>query len=77
MTVDTSKFTCAQLLSGNPAAVEAAVCLSGYFNGQRNNTVFDISILKHNSEAAVAACKNNPNKTMMQTVKSLLPAKTK
>ena len=70
--VDMSKFTCAQLLSGDPDAIEAAVWLSGYYNGKRNNTMLDMTILKHNSEAAIAACKNDPNKTMMQTVKSLL-----
>jgi hypothetical protein len=73
--VDMAKFTCAQLLSGDPDAVEAAVWLSGYYNGQRKNTVLDMNILKHNSEVVIAACKNNPDKTMMQTVESLLSAK--
>jgi hypothetical protein len=75
MMVDMSKYTCAQLLSGDADAVEAAVWLSGYYNGQRNNTVLDVNILKHNTDVAIAACKNNPGRTLMQTVESLLPPK--
>jgi hypothetical protein len=69
---DMSKFTCAQLLNRDPDALEAAVWLSGYYNGQRNNTVLDMDVMKHNIDAAIAACKDDPSKTMMQTVDKLL-----
>lgn len=69
---DMSKFTCEQLLSRDPDAMEAAVWLSGYYNGQRNNTVLDMDVMKHNIDAAIAACKDDPGKTMMQTVDKLL-----
>jgi hypothetical protein len=72
MMVDMAKYTCTQLLNGEPDAVEAAVWLSGYYNGQRNNTVLDMNILKHNSDAVITACRNSPDKTMMQTVDALL-----
>ena len=72
MMVDMAKYTCTQLLNGEPDAVEAAVWLSGYYNGQRNNTVLDMNILKHNSDAVISACRNSPDKTMMQTVDGLL-----
>ena len=72
--VDMSKFTCNQLLSGTPDALEAAVWTSGYYNGLRKNTMVDLNVLKHNAEAVMAACKDNPNKTIMQTVDTLLAA---
>jgi len=73
--VDMSTFTCTQLLSGAPDAIEAAIWLSGYYNGLRKNTMLDKNVMKHNAEAVVAACKDNPNKTMMQTIETLLAAK--
>ena len=73
--VDMSKFTCAQLLSGAPDAVEAAIWLSGYYNGLRKNTMLDMNVMKHNADAVIAACKSNPNNTMMQTVDMLFADK--
>ena len=71
MMVDMSKFTCGQLLGGSPDAVEAAIWMSGYYNGLRKNTMLDLNVMKHNGEATVAACKGNPNKTIMEIVDSL------
>jgi len=75
--VDMSKFTCSQLLSGNQNAVEAAIWTSGYYNGLNKNTMIDLNIMKNNAEVVVAACKENPNKTLMQTVDTLLSAAKK
>jgi|SRR5450631_860790 hypothetical protein len=70
--MDMSKFTCNQLLSGSPDAIEAAVWTSGYYNGLRKNTKLDLAAVKHNAEMVMAACKDNPKKTVMQTVDTLL-----
>jgi hypothetical protein len=75
--VDMSKFTCGQLLSGNPNAIEAAIWTSGYYNGLIKNTMIDLNAMKHNAEVVVAACRDNPNKTIMQTVDTLLSAGNK
>ena len=75
--VDMSNFTCKQLLSGTPDAIEAAIWTSGYYNGLRKNTKVDLSAMKHNGEMVMAACKDNPNKTVMQTVNTLLAAEKK
>jgi hypothetical protein len=70
--MDMSKFTCNQLLSGSPDAIEAAVWTSGYYNGLRKNTKVDLAVMKHNAEMVMAACKDNSKKTVMQTVDTLL-----
>jgi len=72
--VDMSKFTCDQLMSGSPDAIEAAIWTSGYYNGLHKNTMLDLNAMKHNADAVVAACKSNPKKTVMQTVNGLLAA---
>jgi len=78
MMADMSKVSCAQLLSGNANAVEAAIWLSGYYNGLRKNTMLDLNQFKKNAEAVIAACGTNPNKTVMQTVNAMLsPGKKK
>jgi len=60
--VDMSKFTCNQLLSGAPDAIEAAIWTSGYYNGLRKRTKIDLNVMKHNADVVVAACKDNPKK---------------
>jgi hypothetical protein len=75
--MDMSKFTCNQLVSGSPDAIEAAVWTSGYYNGLRKNTKLDLAVVKHNAEMVMAACKDNPKKTVMQTVDTLLSGEKK
>ena len=70
--IDMSKFTCSDLISGSPDAIEAAIWTSGYYNGLHKNTKLDLNAMKHNAELVMAACKNNPKKTVMQTVDTLL-----
>lgn len=72
--VDMSKFTCNQLLSGTPDAVEAAIWTSGYYNGLRKNTMLDLNVMKHNADAVVAVCKDKPNETLMKAVDAVLAA---
>ena len=72
--VDMSKFTCKQLLSGTPDAVEAAIWTSGYYNGLRKNTMLDLNAMKHNADTVVAECKVKPDETLMKAVDGLLAA---
>jgi hypothetical protein len=69
--IDMSKFTCKQLLSGTQDAVEAAIWTSGYYHGLHKSTKLDLVALKQNGDAVIAACKDNPNKSVMQTVTTL------
>lgn len=73
-TFDMAKFTCGQLLSGSPDAIDAAVWTSGYYNGMHKNTKLDLENMKHNAEVVVAACKENPKKTVMGMVNEMLAA---
>ena len=72
--VDMSKITCAQLMSGTADSIESAIWFSGYYNGLRKNTKLDLKVMKRNAEMVVDACKASPNKTVMQTVDSILAA---
>jgi hypothetical protein len=75
--VDMSKFTCEQLLEGTVDSIGSALWLSGYYNGQRKNTMIDMNVMKHNAEVVVDACKASPKKTVMQTVNKLQAAAKK
>jgi HdeA/HdeB family len=71
-TVDMAKFTCGQLLSGSPNAIDAAVWTSGYYNGMHKNTKLDLENMKHNADVIVAACKEDPKKAVMKTIDEVL-----
>lgn len=73
--VDMSKFTCEQLLRGTANSTEAAIWLSGYYNGTRKNTMLDLNQFKQNAEAVVKECNANPKNTVMKTVDTLLARK--
>jgi hypothetical protein len=75
VTVDMSKFTCEQLLSGTANSVDAAVWLSGYYNGTRKNTKLDLNQFKQNAEAVVRECNANPKNTVMKTIATLASRK--
>lgn len=47
------KFTCERLLSGSANSIEAAIWLSGYYNGLRKNTVLNCDQFKQNAEVVV------------------------
>lgn len=72
--VDMSKFPCSELLSGSPDAVDAAIWTSGYYNGLHKNTKLDLNNMKRNAEVVVAACKDDPKKTVMQTIDGMIAA---
>jgi hypothetical protein len=69
--VDMSKITCEHLLKGTQNSVESAIWISGYYNGLRKNTMFDLNQFKTNADAVVKACRSNPKNTVMQTVDTL------
>ena len=71
VTVDMSKFTCAQLLEGTYDSIFTAVWISGYFNGTRKNAKLDLNNLRHNAEVVATACRSNPDQTVMDTVGKL------
>jgi hypothetical protein len=73
--IDMSKYTCEQLLRGNANSTDAAVWLSGYYNGTRKNTMLDLNQFKQNAEAVVKECNANPKDTVMKTVDKLLARK--
>jgi len=73
--VDMSKVTCEQLLTASPNAVDAAVWLSGYYNGLHKNTMLDLNQFKTNAETVVAECRAAPKKTVMGAVETLLSRK--
>jgi hypothetical protein len=69
--IDMSKFTCEQMLSADANAIEAAVWLSGYYNGLRKNTKLDLAQVKKNADTVVAECKAKPKSTVMQIADKL------
>jgi HdeA/HdeB family len=73
-TIDMAKFTCGQLLGGGPDAIDAAVWTSGYYNGMHKNTKLDLENMKHNAEVIVEVCKENPKKSVMQTINEMIAA---
>ena len=73
--VDMSKITCEQLLKGTQNSVESAIWISGYYNGLRKNTMFDLNQFKANADAVVTACKASPKNAVMQTIDTLMSAK--
>ena len=75
--VDMSKITCEQMLRGTDNSIDAAMWISGYYNGLNKNTMLDLKAMKHNAEVVAGECAKDPKKTVMQTINSLLPAKKK
>ena len=73
--LDTSKITCEQLLSAAPTAIDAAIWLSGYYNGLHKNTMLDLNQFKRNAEVVVHECQGSPKKAVMETVDGLMAKK--
>ena len=49
-----------------------ALWLSGYYNGQRNNTIIKVESFKENLEKVKDYCITNPKVTVMQAVSAVL-----
>lgn len=73
-TLDMADFTCGALLSGSPDAIEAAIWISGYYNGAHKNTKLDLDGMKRNAEVILTVCKDDPKKPVMQTIDEMFAA---
>ena len=74
-TYDMSKFTCEKLLQGSGNSVDAAIWLSGYYNGLRKNTKLNFDRFRQNAEVVIAECKDHPKATVMSTIKTMMSRK--
>ena len=75
ITLDLAKVTCQQYLFDNLISANApkvAACLSGYFNGKRNNTVIDISAFKKNKDVVEDYCRMNLDVTLIDAATKAL-----
>jgi hypothetical protein len=75
MTVDVGKITCRQYLfdrTFSPRAPMIANWLSGYFNGQKNNTVVDLGAMAKNKDKVEDYCRMNLDVTLVEAAKSAL-----
>ena len=73
VTIDVSKITCEQFRGyaiTDPNNI--ALWLSGYYNGQRNNTIIKVESFKENLEKVKDYCITNPKVTVMQAVSAVL-----
>lgn len=69
VTIDVAKITCEQFRSysiTDPNNI--ALWLSGYYNGQRNNTIVNVSTFRDNLDKLKDYCITNPKMTLMQAV---------
>ena len=75
MTVDVAKITCRQYLfdrTFSPRAPMIANWLSGYFNGQKNNTVVDLGTMAKNKDKVEDYCRMNQDVTLIEAAKTAL-----
>ena len=75
MTIDVAKITCRQYLFDkvlSPQAPMIANWLSGYFNGQKNNTVVDVGAMAKNKDKVEDYCRMNQDVTLVEAAKSAL-----
>src|ERR1700744_4953305 len=75
VTLDVAKITCGQLLTNKIVPSKyLALWLSGYYNGQRNNTVLDPRSMEKNVEAVQGHCHRKQSTPVMEVVKTVLGA---
>ncbi len=75
MTVDVAKITCRQYLfdrTFSPRAPMIANWLSGYFNGQMNNTTVDLGAMAKNKDKVEDYCRMNLDVTLVEAAKRAL-----
>jgi hypothetical protein len=75
MTVDVARITCRQYLfdrTFSPRAPMIANWLSGYFNGQKNNTVVDLGAMARNKDKVEDYCRMNQDVTLVEAAKAAL-----
>jgi len=71
--IDFSKITCKQYRGFDIMDPDnIALWLSGYYNGQRGNTIIEPQSFKENVEKVKEYCITNPTVTVMQAVETVL-----
>ena len=68
VSIDMTKVTCAQLTDSPENEILVAVWLSGYYNGKRNKTKFDLNKFQDNADIVIKYCEKNPKKTVMAAI---------
>lgn len=75
VTVDIAKITCNQWLAYKIADPDhIAIWLSGYYNGERKNSVIDVQAFKGNVAKLKDFCFKNPDTPIMQAVEKQVGA---
>jgi hypothetical protein len=73
MTLDVTKITCEQYYLGKVVHPNsAAIWLSGFYNGKRNNTVLDVERVKASAYKLRGYCRDNFQATMMEAIEKVL-----
>jgi acid stress chaperone HdeB len=73
MTLDISKITCKQFRGYEIAdPTNIALWLSGYYNGQRGNTIINVQSFKENVDKVMDYCITSPTTPVMQAVEAVL-----
>lgn len=73
-TVDVAKITCEEFLMEKLAWTSRDVVfwLSGYYHGQRNNTIVEVQTTKENEEKLNSYCYKHGETTVMDAAKNVL-----
>lgn len=74
-TIDMSTLTCAQILQGSADSTEAAIWISGYYNGMHKNRKLDLQNFEHNAKVIIEECRADPKKSVMKTIDTMLSRK--
>ncbi len=73
VTIDVAKVSCQQFLVDKVAPTKYVVLwLSGYFNGQRSNTLIDVGAMDKNADKVEDYCRLNQQTPVMDAVKNAL-----
>lgn len=73
ITIDVSKITCKEFMLATVTTPDnIAYWLSGYYNGERGNTVLDITALRDYVYKVDQYCLQNQDATVMKAAQSIL-----
>jgi acid stress chaperone HdeB len=76
VTIDVSKITCDQYIRYTVADPhDIAVWLSGYYNGERHNTVLETQEFREHANKVMDFCLRNGKSTVMDGVEKVLGVK--
>jgi len=76
VTIDVTKITCRQLLTGRILPTNSmALWFGGYYNGKRETTVIDVGAVKTNAKKVQDYCGAHQDETVMTAVETLFGIK--